>query len=58
MKTKRIQHFSAYMRPSKSIEGKELYECFECGARVKQPETRVCETCGGKLQNIGQSRDL
>jgi hypothetical protein len=32
-----------------------LYECLDCGKRVKDPDGRLC-TCGGYLQNISVPR--
>jgi rRNA maturation endonuclease Nob1 len=46
------------MRPSEPEEGNEMYECFECGARIEQAEGRTCGSCGGALQNVGRARDL
>ncbi|MFB6173244.1 MAG: rubrerythrin-like domain-containing protein [Halobacteriales archaeon] len=46
------------MHPNTGTEGKELYECFECGARAESPATRRCASCGGELRCIGRSRDL
>ncbi|MFB6219526.1 MAG: rubrerythrin-like domain-containing protein [Halobacteriaceae archaeon] len=45
------------MRPNPSTDDRELYECFECGARTSDAEGRRCE-CGGRLRNIGAVRDL
>lgn len=46
------------MRPNATTDDTELYECFDCGARVEAPDDRVCEGCGGRLRNITRSRDL
>lgn len=46
------------MRPNIDTSRLELYECFDCGARVKAPETAVCGDCGGTLRNISRGRDL
>ena len=46
------------MRPSDTDSGGELYECFECGRRVEDPETKKCEDCSGQLRNLGKPRDL
>jgi DNA-directed RNA polymerase subunit RPC12/RpoP len=46
------------MRPADIDTGAELYECTDCGNRVQEPETRVCETCNSKLKNISRPRDL
>jgi hypothetical protein len=32
-----------------------LYECLDCGARVEDPDGRLCK-CGGYLQNISVPR--
>ncbi|WP_435093737.1 rubrerythrin-like domain-containing protein [Halorubrum sp. N11] len=44
------------MRPETEIHGRELYECFKCGAR-SETGSNTCE-CGGELQHLGRSRDL
>ena len=46
------------VRPEIPTIDSELYECFECGARVTGPTDRHCERCGGELQNLGKERDL
>jgi rRNA maturation endonuclease Nob1 len=46
------------MRPDVDVEGDELYECIDCGERAAEPDSRVCASCGGKLENISRSRDL
>lgn len=33
-----------------------LFECFDCGNRVTDPEGRLCK-CGGYLRNIAVARD-
>ncbi|WP_147587247.1 rubrerythrin-like domain-containing protein [Halorubrum lipolyticum] len=43
------------MRPESETHGREVYECFKCGARSESDGT--CE-CGGELQHLGRSRDL
>lgn len=46
------------MRP---VEGKietELHECYGCGNRVENPESRFCSLCGSELRNISRARDL
>ncbi|MFC7187456.1 rubrerythrin-like domain-containing protein [Halorubrum yunnanense] len=43
------------MRPESDSHGRELYECFECGARMESGGT--CD-CGGELRHLGRSRDL
>jgi len=43
------------MRPETGVDERELYECFECGARTESGGT--CE-CGGELMHLGRSRDL
>lgn len=36
----------------------DLYECFDCGARVESVEDgRLCSDCGGYLANIGVPRE-
>ncbi|MEF8777673.1 MAG: rubrerythrin-like domain-containing protein [Natronomonas sp.] len=46
------------MRPNQIKNGINTYECFECGARVDDPDTRTCPGCGGELLHLGRSRDL
>ena len=46
------------MRPNEESIEQELYECFDCGARVRAPDTRSCERCGGELEKLSRSRDL
>ncbi|MFB6354378.1 MAG: rubrerythrin-like domain-containing protein [Halobacteriales archaeon] len=46
------------MRPTPETETKELYECFDCGARIEAPQGRHCASCGGRLRHLGRSRDL
>jgi rRNA maturation endonuclease Nob1 len=46
------------MRPNQTEEGGDLYECFDCGKRFEDPETTMCDDCGGALRNLGRSRDL
>ncbi|MXR50955.1 rubrerythrin-like domain-containing protein [Halovenus sp. WSH3] len=46
------------MRPADTAPEGELYECFDCGRRVEDPETARCEGCGGRLRNLGKPRDL
>jgi DNA-directed RNA polymerase subunit RPC12/RpoP len=46
------------MRPNANTETREVYECFECGGRIDEPETRRCQDCGGELFNVSRSRDL
>ncbi|MFC4543523.1 rubrerythrin-like domain-containing protein [Halosolutus amylolyticus] len=38
------------MRPSEQRSEPGLYECFECGKRVREGESRVC-SCGGSLRH-------
>ena len=37
---------------------KEMYDCFECGARETDPEQSICSECGGELCHLGRPRDL
>jgi rRNA maturation endonuclease Nob1 len=46
------------MRPNESEYPAELYECHSCGSRAKAPDGRVCDECGGTLQNLSRGRDL
>jgi rRNA maturation endonuclease Nob1 len=46
------------MRPNTDVDGSELYECIDCGERASEPDSRVCESCGGRLENISRPRDL
>lgn len=46
------------VRPSPDVEAGDAFECVECGSRVRAPETRTCDDCGGELLNIGAERDL
>lgn len=46
------------MRPSDTDTGEELYECFDCGRRMSDADSRVCEYCGGKIRHLGRPRDL
>ncbi|WP_436935961.1 rubrerythrin-like domain-containing protein [Halovenus marina] len=46
------------MRPNNNETGVELYECPECGGRIEDPETAVCDECGSELINLSRSRDL
>lgn len=46
------------MRPEKTEEESKLHECYDCGARVHNPDQRFCTTCGGEMRNIGRARDL
>ena len=53
-----VRPLASNMRPTEVVEGDDVYECFDCGARVRSPERRVCPRCGGRLMNIGRARDL
>lgn len=46
------------MRPTEPDTEEKLYECFECGQRVTDPETKDCDNCGSELRRIDAARDL
>ncbi|WP_435095698.1 rubrerythrin-like domain-containing protein [Halarchaeum sp. P4] len=46
------------MRPTVEVDGVQEYECLECGARVADPDGRVCADCDSTLRNLGRERDL
>lgn len=46
------------MRPNDNQDGAELYECFDCGARLESAGGATCADCGGALRNLGVPRDL
>lgn len=46
------------MRPSIDTADAREYECLDCGGRVTDPSTPVCEACGGPLRSLGPERDL
>lgn len=46
------------MRPSDTEKGTSIYECFECGRRLSEGESRECPHCGGDLRHLGRPRDL
>ncbi len=46
------------MRPKPETEIGPMYECFGCGKRTEDADTRVCTRCGSSMRNIGAARDL
>jgi rRNA maturation endonuclease Nob1 len=46
------------MRPDSDTKGEPVYECFGCGNRAENADTRVCDRCGSRMRNIGAGRDL
>ncbi|MDZ7700805.1 MAG: rubrerythrin-like domain-containing protein [Halobacteriales archaeon] len=46
------------MHTSTITTTRALHECFTCGRRVRDPDTRECSSCGGQLRNLSRPRDL
>jgi hypothetical protein len=46
------------MRPSGSDSEIDLYECTDCGKRVENPDSQMCDACGGEFINLSRARDL
>jgi rRNA maturation endonuclease Nob1 len=53
-----LHHIYWHMRPEPTDESVEMYECWDCGERVSEPDGRLCRECGGSLNNLGRGRDL